>query len=135
MAWGTCPICSERDELDRTKFMSHRCKPHWQVRQHGKFRNSDEWADIYARDAPSAAEKFAEEYDQSDGCYPLASGRGDLVVMVKDPKTERAQAYRAYGETLPSYSADRESDIRDRIEPREVRRVWKRKMERADAKT
>lgn len=131
MAWGTCLTCGERDELDQTKFMAHRCKPRWLVREHGKYRNwGDDWHDIYARDAEAAATKFGEMYDEGD--YPIVQG-SPLTVMVKDPATGRAEAYIIYGEHVPSYSASPDdTGIKPRIEPREVNWVTKRtRLERA----
>lgn len=131
MAWGKCPICEERDELDPTKFMSHRCKPHWLVRLQDRWADNSSWRDIYARDAEAAAEAFADDYDCTSGDYPILQ-HGPYIVLVKDPATGRSQAYSVDGESVPQYSAMRFNEMKDRIEPREVHRAWKRKMGRSN---
>lgn len=92
-----CQKCGEWTYSDR-----HACPPLFDVRcddNHGP----DEWVQIRAIDAETAAEKWAERDDQ-DGDYLIVGQRSTPIVDVRSP-TGEVTRWQVSGEAVPKYYA------------------------------
>jgi hypothetical protein len=76
MSYGRCRECREFDWLDK-----HRCPPSWTVREES---DTEEDAQVIrARSAESAAEQWAERYDEDSAEGIICGGKREPVVVVK----------------------------------------------------
>lgn len=97
MSYSRCLECGEYDWLDK-----HRCPPRWTVYEE---RDTEEDAlVIRARSAESAAEKWAERYDQDAAEGIICGGRREPVVIVKRDGEETVRLS-VVGYLEPTYSA------------------------------
>lgn len=95
--YGRCSICREYAFLDR-----HRCPPIWEARIH-ETKFEEDWSEVYADSADSAAAKFAEEYD-AGGDYTIIR-RGSAEVEVRKPGETEFIIFDIQAESMPQYSA------------------------------
>lgn len=105
-AFSTCRACGEYDFTDR-----HKCKPKWEVAMEakkGEVPDESEWAEIYAIDQETAAEKYADQYDCESAEYAIVSAGsgGETIVLSRDPATpEKITRWHVIGEAVPQYHA------------------------------
>lgn len=88
------------------KFSGHVCPPIFEVRFADTKNYGDRWDDVRETSAESAAEKFAEEYDQSNEYNILQQGdRCEEVIEVRD-RDGTVTRWRVHGESVPHYYAE-----------------------------
>lgn len=93
--WGRCPNCHRYGHLP------HGCIAY----EVAMAETPDYWFTIYATDAESAIEAFAEQYD-CEGDYTIvqAGESGDFKVLCRlEGNEESQQLYSVYGEAVPKY--------------------------------
>lgn len=119
--FGRCQTCGVYGFLSG-RFADHKCPPAFECRMEWHSDDDDAWERVYATDAESAAEKFAERYDCEGGEYAIVSGRGrnEPIVQVRpapafEEDPEPFERWSITAETVPQYRADK-------IEPEEVAR-------------
>jgi hypothetical protein len=95
-----CPHCRENGWFDRP-FGNHTCSPVWEARLFGA--GDDEWLDVRADDAETAAEKFCDQYD-SGGDYDIIRS-GSAEVEVRKPGEEAITLWDISAESVPEYHA------------------------------
>lgn len=99
-----CPRCREYAFLD-----SHRCAPAWECRfaKGGCVwaDGTEEWENVHAYDAETAAEKFCERTDCNGGDYVVVqSGEAHpALVEVRAVGADDIQRFSVFGETQPVY--------------------------------
>ena len=101
MKYERCTICDHFGFTD-----THRCPPLWEcaIEEPGE----PYWQEVCARDRETAAEKFAESYD-NDGDYTIiqAGDGGDTVVLVREPeKPDTVKRLHVWGEMVAHYNAE-----------------------------
>lgn len=79
----------------------HRCSPIWEARLFGA--GDDEWYEIHADDAETAAEKFCNQYD-SGGDYDIIRC-GSAEVEVRKPGEGAITLWDISAESVPEYHA------------------------------
>ncbi len=99
--FGKCPTCHEWNWMT-----NHVCPPRWYVTILDEYYHDQEEHPVYARDASSAAEKFAYAWDMEDlEGYFL---EGEIEVMVRlagRPGASEKYVYTITGEMVPEYNA------------------------------
>lgn len=95
-----CKTCGEFGWFDRSAG-NHACSPIWEARLFGA--GDDEWMDVHADDAETAAEKFCEQYD-SGGDYDIIRC-GSAEVEVRKPGDAEASLWDISAESVPEYHA------------------------------
>ncbi len=102
--WGNCPNCHEYDVLTGSAFIVHKCKPAWECRMESM--DEDDWRKVHAYDDESAAERFAERYDQESGDYNIIANGGDgYFVLVRKLGGDEVNRFAISAENVPHYSA------------------------------
>lgn len=100
--YGDCKKCG-RICVD---LLHHNCPPTWEVRHEDTRIYGDEWSSpIYAFDAETAAEQFAERYDCTSGEYGMIRDEQAVTFEVRsvaDPSTVTRVSVCA--ESQPTYT-------------------------------
>lgn len=99
MAFTRCPICQEWD------VGNHRCKPTFLVWCEEQGECEDDARTIYAHDAESAAQKWADQEDHESAEYSIVAQKWEPTVTVQDQRDNELKWFIVSGEAVPSYSA------------------------------
>lgn len=92
-----CLVCKEWDW-----FPGHQCAPIWEVRMH-ETKWEEDWSQIHALSASSAAEKFCDERD-SGGDYDIIR-EGNAEIEVRKPGDAEVTIFDISAESVPQYTA------------------------------
>lgn len=111
-----CTICREHGWFGNKIMGEHVCKPIWEC-QPEWYSDPEDWTPVHAADAESAAEKYAERYDQ-DGEYSIVGGhmRGDVVIRTRKPGDDVFERWDIEAEAVPTYRATK---LEDSLSPQE----------------
>ena len=99
MAFEKCPICQKWD------VGQHRCPPLFMAWCEEQSETEDDAQGIYASDAQSAAEQWAEDDDCYSAEYMIVGQKWEPVLTVKDTRDGEVKRFTVTGEAVPSYSA------------------------------
>lgn len=90
---------------------NHVCPPMFECRFDEQWKDDRDWRETYARDAESAAEKFAEEYDCENEYNILRQGeRCEQVIEVRSTDGTITR-WNIHAESLPHYYANEADEI------------------------
>jgi hypothetical protein len=99
MDFRLCKTCGEHGWFDQA-FGNHVCPPIWEASMVG----DDDWHEVRAADAETAAEKFCQQYD-SGGDYDIIR-RGSAEVEVRKPGDGgEVTVWDVTAESVPEYRA------------------------------
>lgn len=96
-AYERCKKCG-----DWGWFPSHRCAPIWEARLY-ETRWQEDWHEVNADSAETAARKFAEQYDQG-GDYDIIK-RGSAEIEVRKQGDNAVTLMDVSAESVPQYYA------------------------------
>ena len=96
----SCPKCS-RPILGKVE--EHSCPPLWRVWRDGENRGLGQL--VYAQEAETAAEAWAEHDDNDSAEYDIAKGQPALVCTAREPDGT-VEKFRVHGEYQPVYWAE-----------------------------
>lgn len=85
-------------------FERHTCPPLWLVWCPEMGEDRDDADDIYARDAETAAKRWARAFD-AGGDYDIVRGAQYIVHVLQAGVAETLRTFRVHGETVPEYHA------------------------------
>lgn len=99
---GPCSTCGE---WVYSKY--HKCEPVWLVAivEGEEQPRDDDYSEVRAADEEEAAEKAAEENDNSAE-YSVLKGNGDYVAWVKAAADAKPRRFKVTGESVPQYHAE-----------------------------
>lgn len=95
-----CQSCGDYGWFDR-QFGNHTCAPIWEARLFGA--GDDQWCEVHAIDAETAAEKFCDEYD-SGGDYNIIRC-GSAEIEVRKLGGADISLWDIWAESVPEYHA------------------------------